>query len=169
MTTFTEGNLRITFPGGMNVRKFDSPKSHGLTHCMKAVDFIVEDDDRVLFIEFKDPDHPRTTNEDREAFIESFRSGRLDEDLKYKYRDSFLYEWASGNAGKPVYYWILIGMDRLTDPELLARTDDLKRKLPLCGPCSKTWTRPICARCIVFNLRTWNRNLPDFPVARIRP
>ena len=99
MTTLTEGNLRITFPGAMNVRKFDSPESHGLTHCMKAVDFIVEDDDRVLFIEFKDPDHPRATDEEKERFVESFRSGRLDEDLKYKYRDSLLYEWASGNVG----------------------------------------------------------------------
>ena len=168
MTTLTEGNLRITFPGAMNVRKFDSPESHGLTHCMKAVDFIVEDDDRVLFIEFKDPDHPRATDEDREAFIESFRSGRLDEDLKYKYRDSFLYEWASGNAGKPVHYWILVGLDRLTDTELLARTDDLTGKLPMYGPHSEEWTQPICAGCMIFNLRTWNRSLPDFPVLRIR-
>ena len=169
MTTLTEGNLQITFPNDTNVRKFDDPESHGLSHCMKAVDFIVEDDNRVLFIEFKDPDHPRATNEDRGEFIESFRSGRLDEDLKYKYRDSFLYEWASDNAGKPVHYWILIGMDHLTEAELLARTDDLKGKLPLYGLRSGAWTRPICAGCTTFNIRTWNRILPDFPVERIRP
>ena len=169
MTTLTEGNLRITFPGDMNVRKFDSPESHGLTHCMKAVDFIAEHDHRVLFIEFKDPNHPRVKDEDREKFIERFRSGRLDEDLKYKYRDSLLYEWASGNAGKPIHYWILIGMDRLTEAELLARTDDLKRKLPLYGPRSEAWTQPICAGCMIFDIRTWNRSLPDFPVVRIRP
>ena len=124
---------------------------------------------RVLFIEFKDPDHPRATDGDREKFIERLRSGGLDEDLKYKYRDSLLYEWASGNAGKPIYYWILIGMDRLTEAELLARTDDLKRKLPLYGPRSEAWTRPICGGCMIFNIRTWNRNLPDFPVMRIGP
>ena len=168
MTTLTEGNLRITFPGDMNVRKFDSPESHGLTHCMKAVDFIAEDDDQVLFIEFKDPDHPRARDKEREKFIQSFRSGRLDEDLKYKYRDSLLYEWASGNAGKPIYYWILIGMDRLTEAELLARTDDLKRKLPLYGPRSEAWAQPICSGCMIFDIRTWNRYLPDFPVVRIR-
>ena len=167
MTTHTEGNLRITFPGAMNVRKFDNQESHGLTHCMKAVDFIVEDDDRVLFIEFKDPDHPRARNEAKEKFIENFRSGRLDEDLKYKYRDSFLYEWATGNAGKPVYYWILIALDRLTETELLARTDALKGKLPLHGPHSAVWPQPICAGCVIFNLRTWNRRLPNFPILRI--
>ena len=169
MTTLKEGNLQITFPRGANVRKFDSQESHGLTHCMKAVDFIVEDDDRVLFIEFKDPDHPHARDKAKEKFIKRFRSGKLINDLKYKYRDSFLYEWMSGSARKPVYYWILIGMDRLTEAELLARTDDLKRKLPLYGPQSEAWTQPICAGCMIFNIRTWNRNLPDFPVLRIRP
>ena len=169
MTTLTEGNIQITFPGNVNVRKFDSPESHGLTHCMKAVDFIVVDDDRVLFIEFKDPDHPRARDEEREKFLERFTSGKLVEEIKYKYRDSFLYEWMFENVGKPIHYWILIGMDRLTEADLLARTDDLKRKLPLYGPHSEAWTQPICSGCMIFNLQTWNRYLPEFPVERIRP
>ena len=43
-STFTEGNLRITMNNVVDARKFDLPGSsgHGLTHCMKAVDFIVE-------------------------------------------------------------------------------------------------------------------------------
>jgi hypothetical protein len=57
MTVFTEGNLQITFPSGVAAKKFDH-SGHGLTHCMKAVDFIVELTDRYLFIEFKDPEHP---------------------------------------------------------------------------------------------------------------
>ena len=168
MTTLTEGNLQITFPLDVRVRKFDSPRSHGLTHCMKAVDFIVEDDDRVAFIEFKDPDHPRARDEEREKFIHGFRAGSLIEDLKYKYRDSFLYEWMSENVGKPIHYWILIGMDRLTEADLLARTDDLKRTLPLYGPRSEPWRQPICADCMIFNVRTWNQRLPEFPVVRVR-
>ena len=106
MTTLTEGNLQITFPRDANVRKFDSPESHGLTHCMKAVDFIVEDDERVLFIEFKDPDHPHARDKEKKKFIKRFKSGKLVDDLKHKYRDSFLYEWMSGSVRKPVYYWI---------------------------------------------------------------
>ena len=58
MTTFNEGNLQITFPDNMNVRRFDDPEIHSLAQ-MKAVDFIVEDGNRAQFIEFKDPDHPR--------------------------------------------------------------------------------------------------------------
>jgi hypothetical protein len=48
MTVFTEGNLQITFPSGVAAKKFDH-SGHGLTHCMKAVDFIVELIDRCLF------------------------------------------------------------------------------------------------------------------------
>ena len=58
MTTLTEGNLRITFPGDMNVRKFDSPESHGLTHCMKAVDFIAEHDHRDTVHRIQGPGSP---------------------------------------------------------------------------------------------------------------
>ena len=38
MTILTEGNLQITFPQDANVRKFDDDQSHGLSHCMKAVE-----------------------------------------------------------------------------------------------------------------------------------
>ena len=68
MITLTEGNLRITFPRGTRARKFDEPETHGLS-CMKAVDFIVEETDRMLFMEFKDPDDPHATEARREKFI----------------------------------------------------------------------------------------------------
>ena len=168
MTTKQEGELQIDFPIDANVRKFDDQQAHGLQHCMKAVDFIVEQDDRVLFIEFKDPDHSRARDDSSVEFRDRFTSGKLDEDLKYKYRDSFLYEWASGNTKKPIFYYVLIGMKSLTKADLLARTDELKRKLPLDGPRSGAWNQQFVKGCVVFNLQTWNQFLTDFPVSRIR-
>ena len=166
MTTLTEGNIRIVFPRAAKVRKFDDGASHGLTDCMKAVDFIVEEADRVSFIEFKDPDHPRATREDRMEFIDEFESGRLDEELKYKYRDSFLYRWASSGVDKPIHYWVLVAIDGLTDTDLDTHEGNLKRKLPLNGPRSGKWRRQIVEDCMVCNIRTWNRRLPRFPVSR---
>ena len=167
MTTLREGNLQITFPQGAKVRRFDDRASHGLSHCMKAVDFIVEEVNRTSFIELKDPDHPNARQADSKIFIKDFCSGALDEDLKYKYRDTFLYQWASGNVDKPIYYWIIIALRKLTEADLSARTDDLRRKLPLNGPPSGKWKRPIVASCMVFNIETWNRRQPRFPLARI--
>ncbi len=166
MTTLREGNLQITFPRSAKARKFDDPKSHSLP-CMKAVDFIVEEAARISFIEIKDPDHPNAAAERSSKFIQKFRSGKLDENLKYKYRDTFLYQWASERVDKPIYYWVIIALDKLTEAELFARTDDLRRGLPLKGPPSGEWKRRIVTGCMVFNIDTWNRHQPRFPLSRI--
>ena len=132
---FTEGDLQIIINNAINARKFDDP-SHGLSHCMKAVDFIIELSDQYLFIEFKDPQHPRSTPEAGQVFFDRFDSGILDEELKYKYRDSFLYEWAAERANKPIHYAVLIAHDNLSSGLLQRRTDELKRKLPTNGATS---------------------------------
>ena len=96
---------------------------------MKAVDFIVELEDRVSFIEIKDFEHPRAPSENRKALIEDFQNERLDSDLVYKFRDSFLYEWACKRVDKPLDYWILIASEALTKADLGRRIDAVKRSL----------------------------------------
>lgn len=168
MTLLTEGNLQITIPSNVVARKFDDSTSHGLTHCMKAVDFILELSDRFLFIEVKDPDDPASKQEKREEFISKFLAGGIDEDLKYKYRDTFLYEWASERVkvNKPIYYLVLVAIDTLTEADLLARTDDLKRKLPVQGPPSGQWKKRIVEDLAVFNISSWNKQLKGYPITR---
>jgi len=168
MTVLTEGNLQISIPDGIPARRFDD-SGHGLTHCMKAVDFIVERQDRLLFIEFKDPEHPESRPESKLKFMEMFLAGRIDEDLKHKYRDSFLYQWACEGCKKPIYFLVLVALESLTEADLIARTDDLKRKIPMHGPPSGVWRRPIVAGCGVFNISTWNRTWSSYPVCRISP
>lgn len=179
MTKFREGNIEITFPANAKVRRFDDSQSHGLPHCMKAVDFIVEEQERTLFIEFKDPEIPLKERKDprilrarkraREEFIKKFTSGGLDKDLKYKYRDSFLYEWASGRMHERIRYCVLIGIDGLTKSDLGRRTDGLKGKLPASVPSRVAWKHRIVHDCLVLNIDAWNSRLPDYPVSRIAP
>jgi hypothetical protein len=169
MKTLAEGDLQIALPAGVAGRKFDDGATHGLSHCMKAVDFIVELNDRILFIEFKDPDHPAAQPQDRNKFLTKILSGGLDSDLKTKYRDSFLYEWGSGRVTKPIYYLVLIGASSLSEAELLARTDALRRQLPALGPGDKPWKKPFVAGCGVMNIETWNKTLPQFHVSRLSP
>ena len=134
---------------------------------MKAVDFIVELTDRILFIEVKDPQDPHSQKNRRDKFVSKFKSGELERDLKYKYRDSFLYEWASNNTPKPIYYLILIAIDTLTNADLITRTDSLKRNLPVDAHSSKIWTKKLAGGCAIFNIKTWNNQLPQFPVSRM--
>lgn len=167
MTVLAEDDLQITLPDGAAGRKFDDNATHGLSHCMKAVDFIVELDDRILFIEFKDPENPSSQPKDQKKFLERFKSGAMDADLKMKYRDSFLYEWALGRATKPIYYLVLIGASTLSSADLLTRTDALKRHIPTTGPNDTPWKMPFVAGCAVMNIDAWNKALPHYPVSRI--
>lgn len=165
--TGEEGDIQITPKRGARLRKFDDAASHGLTHCMKAVDFILEMRDKVLFIEIKDPDNPQARPKNRDKFIGEFISGNIDTDLVYKCRDSFLHQWASGGVKKPVYYLVLIATDNLTEADLLTRTDALKRRIPLIDQTGGRWKRAPIANCAVFNIRTWNEHITDCPARRI--
>ncbi|MDD9812442.1 MAG: hypothetical protein OXU71_12215 [Gammaproteobacteria bacterium] len=165
--TAQEGDIQITPKRGIQIRKFDDAASHGLTHCMKSVDFIMERRDKILFIEIKDPDNPQAGAANRDRFIGEFASGSIDADLVYKCRDSFLYEWASGGVQKPVHYYVLIAVENLTGVDLLARTDALKRKIPLRDQTGGRWKRAPIAACAVFNIKTWNEHMTDCPARRI--
>lgn len=167
MAEITEGDLKISLPTNVLSRKFDDEITHGLSQCMKAVDFILELDDKVIFVELKDPENPRAQPKDSAEFIKDFLSGKLDSDLQYKYRDSYLYELASGRATKPIYYYVLIGAKSLSDADLLARTDALKRKIPVNGANGKPWEKPFVAGCAVMNLPAWNKALPMYPASRV--
>lgn len=164
--SLTEGNLQITISDAAEIvawRKFDGPE-HGLSHCMKGVDFIIELADRYQFIEIKDPQYPQSSASE---YRERLTSGSIDRDFMYKYRDTFLYEFASGRAKKPIYYLMLIALDTLKPADLRNRQREMQRKLPLSGPGGSRWQRPIVSGCAVFNLDTWNRNFPNYPVERV--
>lgn len=164
MKTLKEGNLQITFNGAIRARKFDD-SNHGLSHCMKAVDFIVEFSDRYLFIEVKNPQSPQAPDKNRDDFIKEFKSAEMDGSLIRKYRDSFLYEWASGRSGKPVDYLVLIALDTLDESLLSNRADELSRNLPVKGAqWAQSWRREIVRKSGVFNIASWERHFPEYPI-----
>ena len=168
MTTLTERDLQIIINDNVvSARRFDAPATHGLSHCMSAVDFIVELAESYLFIEIKDPQSPQVPEREISRFHDRFVKERLDEEFKSKYRDSFLYEWASGRADKPIHYLVLVGLDFLTKAELARRTVALEQKLPLLGPGAIAWSRSIVESCNVFNVSSWNERFPKYPVTRL--
>lgn len=166
MTKFIEKDLEVTFNGVIRAINFDD-SSHGLSRCMKAIDFMVELPDKYLFIEFKDPEHPRAQSASATKWKNEFTSGQLDDDFVKKFRDSLVYEWASGRADKPIVYYLLIAMSGPDATLLGPKAQDLRRKLPT-GPQPKTrLIKPIALDCLVFNISTWNRSFPNYPIRRI--
>lgn len=165
MFELTEGELRFTFPGAVAAQRFDGD-DHGLSHCMSAVDFIVEYPDRSLFIEVKDPDNTRARPDARARFRRDLNSEKLTHALVCKYRDSLLYRWAMGAADKPVRYAILLQVTGLSPMELMALSDRLKRQLPLSGP--SRWSRSIAAAVMVLDIAQWNSSGSLGHVERVR-
>ncbi|MCK4304674.1 MAG: hypothetical protein KAY24_10595 [Candidatus Eisenbacteria sp.] len=95
MTMLREGDIEIRLPSGVRGRRFDDA-SHGLSHCMKAVDFIVEVSDRFLFVEITDPEQPGVPGMRRGEFVRRFQVGEIDRDLAHKYREAKLRDTSNG-------------------------------------------------------------------------
>ena len=130
---------------------------------MKAVDFILDEPDRTLFIEIKDPEHPRAPQEATRSYL----SAELVRDLTYKFRDTFLYEWAQDHVTKPIHYYAIVAIDALTSGELHSQTDVLKRSLPVRSAAPSSWKRAIVHDCAMLNIAAWNRIFPMFRLSRI--
>jgi hypothetical protein len=154
-----EGNLSFDFSDAVDGFKFDEQDKdkenfHGLSHCMKAVDFIVEFHDYYLFVEIKNPtdsseyNHPNKKND-------------LIKTLVTKFRDSFIYRWAEEKLDKPVKYLCLVELDNAAISYLMK---ELKIKLPATVSNAK-WKKPLIETCIVTNRAKWNSSFPDWRVS----
>lgn len=161
MLTLTEKQLKFDFPGAIQAAHFDGD-GHGLSHCMKAVDFIVELADRYLLVEVKDPFATLTdpaavpdADKARRKFLAKLQSDELAFELSGKYRDTFLYRWAEDKLDKDVYYVILLEIPSLGPAEYLAFTERLKQLLPSVGVPS-SWTRKLVQGVAVLGTTQWN-------------
>jgi hypothetical protein len=163
-----EGNLKLNLDGDLIGFKFDDKHLHGLSYCMKAVDFIVRSNEEEFyyFIEFKDPDNPKAHGKDIRKFMKEFIAGKKDDELVKKFRDTFLYQYGMNCLDLPIRYCVLVASKALDNALLLTRTDDLKRKLPVSKPL-EVWEKEIASDCIVLNIESWNRHFSDMQVERI--
>ncbi len=155
----TEGELEFDFSNAIQAFKFDevdnaSPNYHGLTHCMKSVDFIVEREHDWLFVEVKDYTHPNA------KVKKEFYS-----DLAWKYKDTFLYRWAEGKVGdKPIHYVCLVDLN--DDALILTIMHRLKQKLPI-GLKPVRWQNELLRSVVVVNMAKWNVHFSEWPVVRV--
>lgn len=154
-----EGNYEFNFSKAISAKKFDDD-SHGLSHCMKAVDFIVELKDKLLFIEVKEP------QKDNSSMAKDFKSAKIGKELYYKYRDSYLYYYATDSINKPVYYCVIITLS-LETSVLTRLTEQLQLKIPENPPAKCNWKKKIVSECQVFTIDSWHKIFPDFQIYRI--
>ncbi|MBF0583183.1 MAG: hypothetical protein HQL80_02980 [Magnetococcales bacterium] len=163
-----EGDLCFDFSSAETVIKLDD-SAHGLSHLLKAVDFVVEWPDQFWLIEVKDPEHSAIPTEhqpnQKQCFADILQSGRLiAEHLFPKFRDSLLYLGMDrGIPAKPMRYLVLICLSSLDPTQLHGLAESLFRTQWLSGP-KDDWSKHFSV--MALNLAQWNRALPHCSVTR---
>ena len=165
MKRLIESDIYIDIPEHLDGIKFDGT-DHFLINQMQAVDFIIETENHLLYVEIKDLDNPEVDSGRKADFIERFKSEGLDKSLYTKYRDTWLYRYMNNESEKPVKYIVLIACESLSSADLIIRQDALKKKIPVLKNKGDKWSAFIDS-CIVLNLESWNTLISQFPAGRI--
>jgi len=165
-----ESGLQVTFEGALQAIKFDQqesthPEFHDLPN-MPRVDFIVEMDDAIYFVEIKDPGRPDAIDSGSEKFLKKIVDGSLEASLVEKYLFSFFFRWAECRLEKSVHYISLITLE---SPLLQPIRDRLETQFSHLLKKSQRWKRDPLASCQIHNLDTWAKVFPKWPVVRIPP
>lgn len=167
-----EGDLLFDFSAAIMADQFDDEATHKLSHCMKAVDFIVEWKHEFWFVEVKDPSNskiPSAIKRDKlKKFIAKIDNETLfSNELGPKIKDSFLYLHLSKRLPpKPMRYLVLLAIGNLDAALLLRSMEGVKRSSCFLGPDKGKWKNPYLEEVMVFNEQTWNEKLKQCPVKR---
>lgn len=150
--------------------KFDQndptqPEYHDLQN-MPRVDFIVETEEAIYFIEVKDPGRPDAVDIGGTKLLKKIVDGTLEASLIEKYIFSFFFRWAERRLEKSIHYVSLITLD---SPMLQPIIDGLEKQLINFSKKSIRWEREPLASCQVHNLETWQAVFPHWPVTRLVP
>lgn len=167
MTKATCDGYEFNFTDALNAFTFDddnkvSQNFHGLP--MKRVDILVEYPDKYLFIEVKE------LNPSRYSAATGGGSNRkhtnyteLVCELKYKYRDSFLFRYAEQLVSKEIHYICLTRFDEALNNSLAM---DLQSQIPV-GKPSQRWQIPLVKSCMAISFNTWASQFPKWTITKI--
>ena len=169
-----EGELEFDFLNAQSERlDGKKPEPHGL----QLVDFLVEEPDRLIMIEIKDPSCKPKGNDDkamaginsqRQKFVTKINNGELiNHELAPKARDSYTYIHLMTRDVKPILYVFVLGADALSldDASLIQLRQDLLARLR--QEAEQPWARRYVQDCLVLTEKTWHLAFPQYALARI--
>ncbi len=169
MNELEELDLSISFKDAVvQPLKFDQrDPNHAEYHdlaSMPRVDFIVELDSDVYFIELKDTNRPDAADPSGATFMKKIASGKVEQSLAEKYLYTFFFRWAEGQLNKHVHYVCLITLE---DPMVNILADDLNITLRHLLTPSKRWLKKPLASCQIHTLQSWAEVFPDWTIRRL--
>ncbi|PZN75252.1 MAG: hypothetical protein DM484_19315 [Candidatus Methylumidiphilus alinenensis] len=144
---------------------------------LQLVDFLVEEPDRLIMVEIKDPSCKPKGNDEkaladiktqRQKFVAKINNGDLiNHELAPKARDSYTYIHLMARDVKPILYVFVLGADKLSleDSSLIQLRADLLTRLR--QEADKPWARKYVVDCLVLTEKTWPLAFPQYALTRI--
>lgn len=160
MAIVQEIDLEFDFSTAISAVKIDETLFSSAD--IKSADFFVKYSDHIKIIEVKDPDVPGASNP--QGILDKMHNGKLSSSLAGKIRDTIFILKSQGENFEEIEYITLLSMASLQPPQLLALQNELRRKIPL---NNSSFPNDSLSRCVILNLRQWERKFPDSPITRI--
>lgn len=167
--TVQEGDFRLGF--GASADRLNG-KGKRLPVGLKLVDFVVEEKERTLLVEIKDPSEPGIPPQHRARQRASFQERLLGNELIAhelvpKARDSYLFLHLMARDANPFVYVVLLGMRAFPseDALLLGFKERLLRRLR--QEADQPWKRRYVRDCLVLTERLWPKAFPKYALSRV--
>ena len=124
---FEESGFRFDFSKCLSVYKADLVMYHDLS----ALDFVVEIDDYVLFIEVKNPDNPRAIGASRKGFLADLCERLYPYVISDEYKNELLRAWAQGRVfHKPILCVFLLEFSMLSKTDRARLRERIFNRIP---------------------------------------
>lgn len=164
-TFFTEGRFCFDFRKSNAAYKVDIPSLNGLG----GVDFIIECENRFMFVEIKDLEDKRVPSENRRKWIEKLKISNDNPfliDLGVKFKDTIIRKWAKEEElNKPIWYIIILQLNAIDAAFKLKLAEDLSGRLPTCIGRNYGFKKEvIIKRREILSVEDWLKRYPEFPI-----
>lgn len=163
---FIESGLCFNFSDGSEWEKFDYSNETGVRKPsgMKFVDLLIEEQDRLLLVEIKNPNQGKGHSA-REEFInqlEKFTDNKLVSDLVEKIRDSYTFLHLMKRTGKPLIYIFLLPDEISSKIDFLTIKEKLFKKIK--NEAKEPWKLDYVKDCAVLDLKKWNELFSSYKI-----
>ena len=124
---FDESGFRFDFSNCLSAYKADRIMYHDLP----ALDFVVEMDECILFIEVKNPDHPNATAQSRKAFMKDLYDNVYPYLISDKFKNELLRTWSRGGEfSKPILCVFILAFRLFSKTDRARLQEKIYNRLP---------------------------------------
>ena len=167
--SFREGTFELTFQAP--AERLDAPGKRQ-PEGMQLVDFVIEEAERILLLEIKDPSSPKIPAKARTSRLADFARRMRDDtliahELAPKARDSYCFLHLMRRDTKPMLYVVLLGLEGYEAEAalLLGFKDRLLGRLR--HEAEQPWKRAYIQDCVILTESRWARAFPEHSLRRV--